>query len=203
MPQCSGIKCTRVNTNAFTHNFSLLAIKGTKYIAICYTIMNKTHNQKTKAISFTETLLAILAFWLVMIAIGFFVQNSANAEPAMPKNDKDIVQGDIKMAGITFPIDEVKQNGRIVDMVITKNARSLKSQSTAYEFSVMKKISASDPKKCPLINSTAIDKDVKNYNPFSGRANLEITFITEDMAKKVSKADCLLLRDTETEPYSE
>lgn len=152
---------------------------------------------KTKSIAIRETLFAIMALWLVMAAISYFA--TANAA----QKDTEVTQAAFSKGQIVFPIDNVKQDGKDINMTITKNARSLQKKSTAYEYSVMKKVSVDAPQKCPMVNSTAIDKNVKNYNPFTGAADLKVTFITKEMADKVAKADCLLIRDTETEPYTE
>lgn len=142
---------------------------------------------------------------VILLLIVAFSTTKALSESAIdyPENDKEVTRGALDLAGITFPIDKVKQDGRYVDMVITENARGLREASTAYEISAMKKVTARNPETCPMVNSTAIDKNVKNYNPFTGRASMKITFVTVAMAKEVAKADCLLIYDTETEPYSD
>jgi len=149
------------------------------------------------------TCISRLLFAVTMIAFAAVAPLHASETIDYPENDKQVTQGALALAGITFPIDKVKRDGQYVDMVITKNARSLREASTAYEISAMKKVTADDPQTCPLINSTAIDKNIKNYNPLTGRARMKITFITAEMAEQVAKADCLLIYDTETEPYSD
>ncbi|MEM6812493.1 MAG: hypothetical protein AAF549_08525 [Pseudomonadota bacterium] len=137
----------------------------------------------------------------ILMILPIFIWPSGSF--ASEQKDHEVRTGQFKSAGIVFPIDNVTQYDNIIDMTITKNARGLRQASTAYEISVMHKVTTPEPETCPLVNSTAIDKQVKSYNPFTGRANLKITFISNEMAEISAKSDCLLIRDTETEPYSD
>jgi len=150
---------------------------------------------KIKAIQTKEIIFSILIFWFVLLAISFFTSNNANAENL---KDTDISEGSFSMAKVIFPITDVSQSGNNVSLTIEKNARELESKSQTVDYSVMQK-SGTSATKCPLVNSTAIDKQIKGYNPLTGKASLDVTFRTEEQAKKAAAADCLLIKDTEVE----
>jgi hypothetical protein len=112
------------------------------------------------------------------------------------EGDDVVKSGDLARAKVIFPITNVSRSSNIVHLTITKNARTLQSDSQKAALSAMKKTGTSGS-RCPLINSTAINKEVRSYNPFSGQARLDAAFITEEMARKAAGADCLLIRNTE------
>lgn len=156
------------------------------------------HKSKTKAkaIKTKEIIFSILVFWLVLLAISFFTSTNLKASETL--NDTQISEGSFKIAKVIFPISQVSQNGKNVSLTINENARDLQNQSQNVDYSAMQK-TGTNASKCPLVNSTAIDKEIKSYNPITGKAKLNVVFKTEEQAKKAADADCLLIKDTETE----
>lgn len=151
---------------------------------------------KTKALNIKEIIFSVAIFWLVLLAIAFFTSQVANS--AQDMSDTQISEGEFKIAKVIFPITDVTQNGKNVSLTITKNARALESKSQNVDYSAMQIVGTSAT-NCPLVNSTAIDKQVKGYNPLTGKADLSVTFKTEEQAQKAAEANCLLIKDTETE----
>ncbi len=151
---------------------------------------------KTKTLNIKEIIFSIAIFWLVLIAIAFFTSKIAHAAQGL--SDTQISEGEFKIAKVIFPIQNVNQNGKNVSLTITKNARSLESKSKNVDYSAMQIVGTS-ANNCPLINSTAVDKQVKGYNPLTGKAELSVTFKTEEQAQKAAAANCLIIKDTETE----
>ncbi len=151
---------------------------------------------KTKALNIKEIIFSVALFWLVLLAIAFFTSQAARS--AQEISDIQISEGEFKMAKVIFPIENVSQNGNNISLTITKNARALKSKSKNVDYSAMQIVGTSAI-NCPLVNSTAIDKNVKGYNPLTGRADLSVTFKTEEQAQMAAAANCLLIKDTETE----
>ena len=147
----------------------------------------------TKIARFKEVFLPILLFWLVMVAISIFASSNAISANL---TDTEISEGEFKLAKVIFPISNVSQNGKSVSLTINENARGLEAKSQNVDYSAMQK-SGTSAKKCPLVNSTSIDKSIKSYNPLTGKAKLDVVFRTVEQAKKAASADCLLIKDTE------
>lgn len=142
----------------------------------------------------------IIILILAVIATSFWTYNNNKSKSnttSQKSADTSVTESDFSMAKVIFPITGVSRNGNVITLTITENARGLEDQSQSVDISAMKKISAASPTKCPLVNSTSINKEIKDYNMISGEAVISATFATEDMAKAAADANCLLIRNTE------
>lgn len=154
----------------------------------------KKHNKQTYGV--------IGLFVIAILGLSVFAKTTISTKAEAHTGsiaDRVIKQDEFSKAEVIFPIDNVKRDKNVITLTITENARNLEDWSQKVDISAMKKVSANNISTCPMINSKAIDKKVNSYNPITGSAEISATFITTKIAKAAESADCLLIRNTETQ----
>lgn len=144
-----------------------------------------------------RTFFLIVLVFLLTAGVAFAGYHYMNGGNSSGQKPTDISEASYDEAGVTFPIDNVKQSGKQITFTITENARELDEKADTVKISAMRKIDSDMPDTCPKVKSTSIDKDVGDYDMMSGKADVTATFATEEMARTAAEADCLLIEDTE------
>ena len=102
-------------------------------------------------------------------------------------------------AAYVFGVEDIAHDGKnIITFTIPKNARSIDEQADAVVLSGLYDMKDEKPTgNCPIVSSYDVSKKVKNYDPFTGKADITATFDNEKDAKKAYDAGCLVIDDTE------
>lgn len=97
-------------------------------------------------------------------------------------------------AEYAFAVQNITRDGKIVRFTIPENAREIDKQADAVRLSGLY-TNAKPSKPCPVVSSYDVSKDVKDYNLFSGKADITATFDDEAVAKAATDSGCLLIDD--------
>lgn len=125
-------------------------------------------------------------------ALTFATLAVLTASPVMAQSVKE---ESFKLASFSFGITEIEHNDNKISFTVPKDARSLDKQADAVLVSGLYDTGRAAPTKCPLVESTEVSKDIKNYDPFTGRARIIATFDDPAMAKAAYDTGCLLVND--------
>ncbi|NCC61237.1 MAG: hypothetical protein EOM12_09900 [Verrucomicrobiae bacterium] len=98
-------------------------------------------------------------------------------------------------ASVLIPARNVRRSGdAVIVFDIPKNAASLDRRAR----SVLSAVTLADKRnneRCPLVPSTRVRKDVRSYNPFTGRATIQATFAEARDAERALQSGCVLIDD--------
>lgn len=108
---------------------------------------------------------------------------------------QSVKEESFKKAAFSFGITEIEHNNNKISFTVPKDARNLDKKADAVVVSGLYDTARAEPTKCPFVDSTEVSKDIKNYDPFTGRARIIATFDDPAMAKAAYDTGCLLVND--------
>ena len=114
-----------------------------------------------------------------------------------PARAGDVPKKPFSEASYTFEVEDIAHDGNTVSFVIPENARQVDQEADAVLLSGLhlNTIEPATGEECPVVSSYNVRKDVKDYNPFNGRAKIVATFDDPNMAKAAFDQKCLLVDD--------
>lgn len=139
----------------------------------------------------------IAGLFIIVLGVGY----AAFAVPrehsdAIPHEDKEAAASpSLAEAEFSFQVTDIKRNGKVVSFTIPKDAHAVEDKADAVLVSGMYVGDKGEHTECPLVESTAVDDKVEDYDPFSGKARVNATFTDEEMAKEATDKGCVLIRD--------
>ena len=101
----------------------------------------------------------------------------------------------LKKAAYSFPVEDIQLINNTISFTIPSDARQHDKKSDAVVLSGMYATDKKHAAACPIVDSHYVDKKVKSYKAFSGKAEVVATFDDPKMAKRAAKAGCLLVYD--------
>jgi hypothetical protein len=97
----------------------------------------------------------------------------------------------------SFPVQDIQQSNNTISFTIRHNAHSYNEKADAVELSGIYTSDHRHASSCPVVDSHFVKKDVRKYNPISGKAKVVATFQDQSIAVKAAKNGCLLIHDVD------
>lgn len=98
-------------------------------------------------------------------------------------------------AQYSFGIREISQYRNTVSFLIPGDARAHQQKGDAVVLSAIYALDKPPSEPCPVVDSRAVSKDVKQYDPFTGKARVTATFKDAGIARRAAQNGCLLIYD--------
>ena len=136
---------------------------------------------------------------VLVIGVVLVTQSYGSYTTAPDSNNPSLIEGEptqkFETAAFSFGVTELNRTGSDVTFTIPKDARVLEEKADAVVVSGLYDSQKEKPVECPLVESTAVEKSVENYNPITGEAQVKAHFDDEAVAQAAIEQGCLLIND--------
>lgn len=145
--------------------------------------------------------IAALFIVTVGIALAAFVMPREKADASIQEKQEipaEPDQSSLSRAQFSFPVTEIALHDNVVSFTIPRDAHEMEEKADSVVLSGMYVADAAgDHSACPIVQSSEVDDQLQEYDPFSGKARVNAVFENASVARQAYEKGCLLVEDPE------
>lgn len=115
---------------------------------------------------------------------------------SMPALANTVEMQSFNVASYTFGVKNIKQEGNTVTFTIPEDARVVDTKTSGVVSGLYNVTMGKPSGACPFLTSYEVSKNIKNYNPLNGKADITAKFDKPEHAQAAVDNNCLIIDDT-------